>query len=351
MLPIDAGGALVAGWTVAAAETNGFLLRVDSGGNVVWRRKLGGAGNDVLFAIAPAVERGMYAAVGMGPAQEAGKTEGWILTFDEHGRVLGNNRVGGGSVRFTSIEREGDRFLVAGQDVRGDSTFAILHRPNPTSLFVDWRTWSGGPSTRGLAAVPAGGGDAVVVGAVARDGDEGDGFVTRLDARGGMKWTKSFGQGPGRQLAYHLTRTAADSSLLVVGYGDSGDSARGVDGVVARFEADGTERWRTQLGDGAVDRAVHGITLKDGSVVVVGYSRDRAGSDDAPMWTTVLYGLDANGGRTWTRRIGGPGRDSGRWVAAASDGSLWVVGPQVAAGGGAGQAFVARLAAPASSPH
>ena len=350
VLSVEEGGAILAGWSTSGRDTRGFILRVDDGGHVLWRRDHGGAGSHLLFSIAPSPERGKYVAVGMGPATpDSQKAEGWIVTFDATGLILGNTRVGGGSVRFTSVELDGDRSLIGGQDARGDTTVAIIHRPNPNSLFLDWKTWSGGPVTRGFAAVPAGAGHAVLVGQVGREGDEGDGFVTRLDGQGRPVWTKAFGNGPGRQLAYHVSRVAADSSLLVTGYGQTNDPARGVDGFAARYGADGAERWFATLGDGAVDRAVHGITLADGSSVVVGYSRPSDATDDAPAWTTIVYGIDASGQRTWTRRLGEPGRESGRWVAAAPDGGLWVVGQQATETGGS-QVFVARLAPASKAP-
>ena len=350
VLPVEEGGAILAGWSTSAGHTRGFLLRVDDGGQVLWRRDLGGAGDQLLFSIAPSPERGKYMAVGMAPSPaDSQRTEGWIVTFDATGLLLGNTRVGGGSVRFTSVEADGNRSVIGGQDAGTDSTVAIVYRRNPSSLLQGWKTWSGGPVTRGFAAVPAGGEHAVLVGLVGREGDEGDGFVTRLDGQGRPVWTKAFGNGPGRQLAYHVSRVAADSSLLVTGYGQTNDPARGIDGFAARYGADGAERWFATLGDSAVDRAVHGITLGDGSSVVVGYSRPQGASDDAPAWTTVLYGIDANGQRTWTRSLGGPGRESGRWIAAAPDGDLWVVGQQATATG-ASQVFVARLGPAARAP-
>ena len=106
VLPVEEGGAILAGWSTSAGHTRGFLLRVDDGGHVLWRRELGGAGSHLLFSLAPSPERGMYVAVGMAPATaDSQKSEGWILTFDATGRVVGNTRVAGGTGLGLSISK------------------------------------------------------------------------------------------------------------------------------------------------------------------------------------------------------------------------------------------------------
>ena len=337
VLPIP-GGAFVAGWTIpAGGQADGLLLRVDDAGRVLWRGTPGGAGNDILFSLAEASE-GHYTAVGMAPGPEGG-TEGWVVNFERDGQVLATNRLGGtGSVRFTSIAPDGREQLIAGEQARGDTTFAPVHRPSPEPMRMYWRTWSGGASTRGFAAAPAPGGDAIVVGVAAEGADPGDGFVTRLARDGSARWTHRV-PGAGRQLAYHLAQRP-DSSWLVVGYGDAG-GGRGADGYALAIDGAGRVAFTTPLGDSADDRAVHGVTFADGTSAVVGYARAQGGAEDAATWTTVLWGLDAQGRRTWTRALGGPGRDSGRWIAGPAN-DVWVVGQERAADGGS-RVFVARL--------
>ena len=117
------------------------------------------------------------------------------------------------------------------------------------------------------------------------------------------------------------------------------------DGRLYAFDAaNGRERWRSALGDSAVDRAVQADVLDDGSAVVVGYSRARGLANDAPVWTTRLHGAGADGRPTWSLPLGGPGRESGRWIARHGD-ELWVVGQEAAADSGS-RVFVARVAVP-----
>ncbi|MEO6463455.1 MAG: hypothetical protein ABIP29_10315, partial [Candidatus Eisenbacteria bacterium] len=124
------------------------------------------------------------------------------------------------------------------------------------------------------------------------------------------------------------------------GYGDAG-AGRGVDGFALAIDGAGRVRFDTALGDSGDDRAVHGLAFADGSSAVVGCARARGAAADEPSWTTTVYGLDAQGRRTWTRALGGHGRDSGRWIAGTRD-DLWVVGQEAAADGGS-RVFVARL--------
>ena len=85
--------------------------------------------------------------------------------------------------------------------------------------------------------------------------------------------------------------------------------------------------WERALGDSVVDRGVQAAWFADGSSIVIGYSKPRSPDiDGEPIWTTKLYGLDRTGAPIWTLPIGGPGRESGRWIAEWHN-DFWVVAP------------------------
>lgn len=253
---------------------------------------------------------------------------------------------GPGHERLTGVvPAPGGGFLAAGQTARGANIEAwVLRLDSGGRRVAEW-TWGGAGVDRAFGLVATGDGGVVLTGGTtgvpgadsAAAGAEG--FVVRLDASGRPAWVHRFG-GPGDQLGYHL-RADRDGSFLVTGYGD-GAAGRDVDAILLRVDADGREHWRSALGDSAVDRAVQVDVLDDGSSVVVGYSRARTLAGDTPVWTTVLHGIQADGRPEWSLPLGGPGRESGRWIARHGD-ELWVTGQEAAAGGGS-RVFVARIA-------
>jgi len=347
ILPLD-GGAIVAGWTTRAdSAADAFMLRVDTTGTMQWRRNIGGPGADILFSIQPD-PRGGWIGVGLTTSHGEGG-DGWIVRFDEEGRVREERHEGGpGHDRLTGIvPAPGGGFLAAGQTAHGANIEAWVLRLDAGGRRVAEWTWGGAGIDRALGLVATGDGGVVLTGATtslpgadsAAAGAEG--FVVRLDAAGRPAWVHRFG-GPGDQLGYHL-RANRDGSLLVTGYGE-GAAGRDVDAILLRVDPDGGERWRSALGDSAVDRAVQADVLEDGSSVVVGYARARGLANDTPVWSTMLHGVHADGRPTWSLSLGGPGRESGRWIARHGD-ELWVTGQEASADGGS-RVFVARIAPP-----
>jgi hypothetical protein len=342
VLPIGAG-AIITGWTaVGDAPPDAFVLRVDGVGKQLWRRQLGGAGEDMLFATA-VIPSGGFVAAGLTTRDKAG-SEGWIIAFDDTGGVRWQTTHGGpGADRLTSVAfaRRFNGFIAAGQTTRGGNVDAWVVRVDDRGKTI--REWASRDSLfdAGFAVAPASDGGCVVAGSAGPSRDEADGFVTRLGADDRVLWTHRFG-GPGRQLADHLAPAGGDA-FLVTGYGQA-DPARGLDGIALLVAPDGAVRRTWSLGDSATDRAVHGLPFEDGSGVVVGYSKGRSAPDTGPVWTTVLYGLAPDGTTAWRLPLQGAGCEGGRWIAGTPE-DLWVVS-QVAVPDGGGRILVSRLGPP-----
>jgi len=342
VLPVK-GGAVVTGWTTLGdAPADAFVLRVDQDGNLLWRRTIGGAGLDILFALA-ADPVGGFVAAGMSDAGDGKGADGWVVALNDTGGVRWQVRHGGeGADRFTSVSRSlgGGAWIVAGQKVGAGETDAWAVRLDMDGKAIgEWS--SRDPLSDGaLAAEATRDGGAVVVGSAGASREEADGFVTRLDFALRPTWTHRFG-GPGRQLAYHLAHARRDT-FLVTGYRDAGP-VQGVDGIAFLIAPKGDVAVTWSLGDTANDRAVHGIPFAGDTGAVVGYSKPRGAPDEGAVWTTVVYGLAPDGSVAWRRALEGLGRESGRWIAGTRD-DLWVV-TQTAGEGGSSRVVVARLAA------
>jgi hypothetical protein len=338
VLPV-AGGALVTGWTTSGdAPADAFVARVDGEARVLWRRHYGGAGADILFGLRPD-PRGGWVGAGLSTTGTA-SMDGWIVALDDTGGVRWETRHGGaGADRFTSLAPSGRGWIAAGQVAGPGGTDAWAVRTDSLGRGVG-TSWTSGDSLAdgALAVETTDDGGCVIVGAAGATREDADGFVRRLAADATTRWTHRFG-GAGRQLAYHLS-PADSGAFLVTGYGETND-AGGIDALAMLVAADGTVRWQRSLGDTATDRGVHGLLFGDGSAVVLGYAKARAAADDAPVWRTVLHGVRDGSPTTWRTFLGGPGRESGRWIAGTPD-DLWVVGQQATAAGGS-RVFVARI--------
>lgn len=340
VLPVPEG-ALIAGWsTMGEAPADAFLLRVDRGGELLWRRSMGGDGADLLFSVQPDGQGG-HACAGFTAGRGAGGTDGWVVGVDTAGVAVWERTYGGvGDERLVSLRSTSEGWIAAGQTDRGGNVDAWVLRLDRTGKELGSWTWGGSGVERAFGVEPTADGGCVIVGSIGQ-GEKADGFVTRLGADGRQVWTQRI-EGPGRQIAYHL-RPCRDASYLVTGYGFA-SRERDDDADLMRIGADGKILWRSRLGGPLTDRGVQSVVLDDGLSIVVGYSKSRDSADADPVWRTILYGVDPRGRPLWALKLGGAGRESGRWIAGTAE-DLWVVAQTTSEG--RSRVLVARLDASA----
>lgn len=169
---------------------------------------------------------------------------------------------------------------------------------------------------RGLAVGPDG--VAFVVGTTygnfpgfSNEGKSREAWVTRIDAGGRREWLQQFGSA----LSDTTTDAAIDAAgpVTVAGYTDGAMGAAsygGRDAWVARLAADGTRTWTTQIGGPGTDvaygiaRAGAGATIVTGTTTGAVAGATAAGGDDA--WVARVSGA---GRVEWIRQIGSAAHD------------------------------------------
>lgn len=150
LAPAADSGYVIAGYTNSFGNGgyDWLLTKVDKKGTGVWRKALGGTGEDILYALRKTSDGGFIAC---GQTKSYGNPAGdaWLIKFDASGNVQWSKKYGDGNVY-------GDAALDVTQLSDGGYALAGPHK------------WSPG-----------------VV----------DGFVVRTDAQGNVIWTKSYGNG------------------------------------------------------------------------------------------------------------------------------------------------------------
>lgn len=101
LLALDDGGALVAGETEGReGRPDGWVVRTDAAGQVLWQRRLGGLFTDRLHAAVALPDRG-FALAGLTHSKGYGSTgigglgNAWLVRLDEHGQPLWDRAYGG----------------------------------------------------------------------------------------------------------------------------------------------------------------------------------------------------------------------------------------------------------------
>ena len=231
------GGFVVAGSTTvkSAGQYDGWLLRLDKEGKIVWQKAVGGAEEDALFSVAAlpdggAIATGAYGADG----------QGWVLRIDAKGETVWEKRFGG-----------------AGYDV-----FNAVVRHGTSGFVAAGTTRSKGPA--GGAA-----------------------WVMRLDGKGEPVWEKLLT--PVKGAVANSVLPLADGGLLVLGGSivEPGLGHTTERAWLARLGPDGAVLW-TKVFDAKGDENLFAaVALPDGGFAAAGFSAAKgAGAGD--IWVLRL---------------------------------------------------------------
>jgi hypothetical protein len=107
--PTADGGYIVAGATMTAAGAlDAWLLKLDAGGDVSWQKTYGGAAGDAAASVQPTADGG-YVVAGFTFSFGAGDSDVWVLKLDTGGNVAWQRTYGGPFTdQGTSVRSTGD---------------------------------------------------------------------------------------------------------------------------------------------------------------------------------------------------------------------------------------------------
>ena len=318
---------------------------------VAWVTQLGGPGNDSVNAASGRNDTvvAVGATQGIPPAAPVptGVTRGLVATLDAAtGTVSATNEVGtdGSTVArsVASATTTGQTLMCGSTDGelggRSNGTEDAWCAPITPAGTADAAVRSGGDAADRLDAVAitpegdrayaAGGTESLFPGAQDPTGGflgEGDALVVTLDQAGAPGWARQFGTS-GTDAAAGLT-TSDDGDAIVTGTTDGATdsgSRGGSDGWISRMDPYGNQRWLTQFGSSAADRAravgVGGdprrgtetfVAAGSTAGIMDGGAADatNAGGDDV-----LAAAFNASGKQVWASQFGSTGLDAGTGV-------------------------------------
>jgi uncharacterized delta-60 repeat protein len=181
----------------------------------------------------------------------------------------------------------------------------------------DWqKTFGGTKKDRAYDVAPTHDGGAVVVGGC-KSFSQGrtDACILKMDAKGNILWTKSYG-GKKRDSANAVVETT-DGNIVVVGnsmsYSEDGDS----DVFVLKLNQQGKVLWKHTYG-GSENEVGNGVdAIANGGVIIAGLTESYGqGNEDV-----YFLKLNANGKVLAESAIGGSGDDYASAIARTNDGN------------------------------
>lgn len=218
---------------------DGWLLKIDGNGTLIWQKSLGSTGQDRFTDLVANSDGGCtvsgYAANNSGNITgHKGRTDFWVVRFDKNGNVLWNKCYGGSAddIPHSLTIHPGGGFAVAGQtgsddgDVSGKYGGAIpfsdfwVTRIDDQGNLVWQKCYGGNSNEIGYVIKPMPGGGFVVAGnAYSTDGDVGcnrglsDQWIIKIDDTGNLLKTQVIG-GSYFDEVYDVIALASDNIIV-----------------------------------------------------------------------------------------------------------------------------------------
>ena len=252
-----------------------WVVKLDSAGEIVWQRSLGGSYDDYAVSIQQTSD-GEYIVAGSSLSNDGdvsgnhGSFDYWVVKLNSAGSIVWQRSLGGSSGDYaSSIQRTTDGgFIVAGVSYSNDGNVSGHHGST----------------------------------------DYADYWVVKLDSVGEIVWQKSLG-GSGSDEAYSIQQTA-DGGFIVAGVSTSNDGDVSghhpgghydsdsiwyeyPDYWVVKLNSAGNIEWQTSLGGSIDDYAFSIQQTADGGFIVAGESKSNDGDVsgnhcDSDYWVVKL---------------------------------------------------------------
>ena len=333
------GGYIVAGstnettWALpppygVGSDSDGWLLKLDSSGNVQWQKSYRTPGIDALYKVKQTSDGG-YIAVGLTHLSLHGDANAWVLRVDSQGNVLWDNSYGGSQTDQANdvVQTSDGGFLVVGYTLSFGGSPAWALRLNQAGGIVwqkGYNTTSSEGSANSVLATSDGG---FVIAGYYRSPITSTTFpelwLAKIDGDGTMVWQKAYSGGKS-DLAYSVSQTS-DGGLVLAGFTSSYGDAFSATWVL-RLDSQGGIIWQKAYGGGGTttfDEAYSVVQLSDGDFVVGGFSSFLPSAPGYLPSAAPVLRLDSVGNVVWSRAYG-----TGQfWQALPSpDGGVLLVG-------------------------
>jgi uncharacterized delta-60 repeat protein len=335
------GGYVVAGDTASFGEGwDIYVVKLDSGGNVQWAKTIGGSRNDFASSIIQSSDGG-YVVAGKTASFGAGVYDFYVVKLDSAGNVIWTKTIGGSDFDEASsiIQSSDGGYVVAGRTQSfgaGWDDFYVVKLDSSGNVI--WTKTIGGSSIdRAHSIIQSSDGGYVVAGETwSFEAVNADFYVVKLDSSGNVLWTKTIG-GSGFDVAGSIIQSS-DGGYVVAGE-TSSFGAGDVDIYVVKLDSAGNVQWTKTIGGSGNDFARSIIQSSDGGYVVAGRTRSfGAGYDDI-----YVVKLDSSGNVMWTKTIGGSKWDEANSIIRSSDGGYVVAGYTASFGAGNDDFYVVKM--------
>jgi len=280
-----------------------WIIKLNSEGNLVWQRSLGGSDEDVANAVAATNDGGCVVAGSSNSNDgdvsihhgDAAFADYWVVKLDAEGNIQWQRSLGGtGDDNASSVIQTSDGgYVVAGTSSSTDGDVTGNHGGDDCWIVkldstgtILWQKSLGGSANDGASSIvqTRDGGIAIAAYSFSDDGDitghhlstgNSDYWIVKLNATGELQWEYTYG-GSKNDEAHAILQTQ-DGGYAVTGTTESNDGdvvhSHGLSMVnfwTIKLDAEGILQWQSVEGRGNVNDARAIVQLNDGSFVIAG---------------------------------------------------------------------------------
>ena len=225
-------------WSKGAGKSDGWLIKLNNAGNMIWNKTFGGSENDEAHSAIQTGE-GDYVIAGKTQSKGEGKWDAWIIKTDEQGNIKWEKTFGGSD---------------------DDCAYTIIETNDGGYLF------SGYTKSKGA-------------------GKE-DVWVTKLDIDGNMLWDKTFG-GIHEDIAKSMVQVE-NGDYVIAGETQSIGAGKW-DAWIIKIDELGNSKWVKTIGGNSWDSISSIIQTKDENYLIAGWTMSR-GAGEADLWVIKFNG-------------------------------------------------------------
>jgi len=317
------GGYILTGKTIIYTTGNGyevFLIKTDSLGNVEWEHMYIEENNDWATEVIQTSDGG-YIMTGITNSYGAGQTDVWLLKTDSNGELEWTNTYGGVGYEksYSIVETFDGGFVITGDVFVSSSNYdLLLIKINSQGELIWSRTYGGENIDCGRSILQSSDGSFVTAGYTYSYGNsQSDCYILKTDNYGIELWSKTFGF-QGNDYGYSIQETK-DYGYIITGASESSLTS-GLDVCLIKTNINGDEEWLKFFGGELTDLGYCvQQTTDDGYIVAgmknggFGYTGDmyviKTDSEGNALSTSVVD-LNNSSNRKLVRTIDFLGRNS-----------------------------------------
>jgi len=276
---------------------DGWIVRLDAAGDIIWQRSLGGSGGDSFNSVQQTTDGGFIVAGQSNSndgdvSENPGYTSGWVVKLDSNGEIEWQRTFGGPrDDAISGIQQTADGGYIFIGTISSNFELELeVGRPNIFTRFIAWL--SGSTEMMRVSDVLS-----------------SNVWITKLDSSGVIEWQKTFGY-PGLRLQ-HIGRAiqqTTDGGYIAAAMVLNFESdVIALDAWVIRLDAAGEIVWERMLGGSGWDAAYTIKRTADGGYIFAGSSRSADGGlpENRAYRGSWIVKLDSSGEIEWQKSLGG----------------------------------------------